>query len=50
MQQKRADKNGYPVTATYTNSWPPVTPTAKPTTSTGYPRCNTTGKPEFTGR
>ena len=45
---KRVDKNGTPVTATYTPTVTPVTPTATPAESTG-PQCVVqTGKPEFT--
>ena len=45
---KRVDKNGTPVTATYTPTVTPVTPTAEPTTSTGKQGQTQTGKPEFT--
>ena len=45
---KRVDKNGTPVTATYTPTVTPVTPTAEPTTSTGKQSQTQTGKPEFT--
>ena len=45
---KRVDKNGTPVTATYTPTVTPVTPTAKDTTSTGPQGATQTGKPEFT--
>ena len=45
---KRVDKNGTPVTATYTPTVTPVTPTAKDTTSTGKQGQTQTGKPEFT--
>ena len=45
---KRVDKNGSPVTATYTPTVTPVTPTAKDTTSTGKQGQTQTGKPEFT--
>ncbi|WP_455456904.1 GEVED domain-containing protein [Streptococcus salivarius] len=45
---KRVDKNGTPVTATYTPTVTPVTPTAEPTTSTGKQGKTQTGKPEFT--
>ncbi|CDF03037.1 putative uncharacterized protein [Streptococcus salivarius CAG:79] len=44
---KRVDKNGTPVTATYTPTVTPVTPTAEPTTSTGKQGQTQTGKPEF---
>ncbi|EEK10665.1 hypothetical protein STRSA0001_2036, partial [Streptococcus salivarius SK126] len=42
---KRVDKNGTPVTATYTPTVTPVTPTAEPTTSTGKQGQTQTGKP-----
>ena len=45
---KRVDKNGSSVTATYTPTVIPVTPTAKDTTSTGKQGQTQTGKPEFT--
>ena len=45
---KRVDKNGSSVTATYTPTVTPVTPTAKDTTSTGKQGATQTGKPEFT--
>ena len=45
---KRVDKNGSSVTATYTPTVTPVTPTAKDTTSTGKQGQTQTGKPEFT--
>ena len=45
---KRVDKNGSPVTATYTPTVTPVTPTAKDTTSTDKQGQTQTGKPEFT--
>ena len=45
---KRVDKNGTPVTATYTPTVTSVTPTAKPTTSTDIQGATQTGKPEFT--
>ena len=45
---KRVDKNGTPVTATYTPTVTPVTPTAKDTTSTDKQGQTQTGKPEFT--
>ena len=45
---KRVDKNGTPVTATYTPTVTPVTPTAEDTTSTGKQGQTQTGKPEFT--
>ena len=45
---KRVDKNGTPVTATYTPTVTPVTPTAEPTTSTDIQGATQTGKPVFT--
>ena len=45
---KRVDKNGTPVTAKYTPTVTPVTPTAEDTTSTGKQGQTQTGKPEFT--
>ncbi|WP_455440161.1 GEVED domain-containing protein [Streptococcus salivarius] len=45
---KRVDKNGTPVTATYTPTVTPVTPTAEATTSTGKQGQTQTGKPKFT--
>ena len=45
---KRVDKNGTPVTATYTPTVTPVTPTARPAVSTGMQGETQTGKPEFT--
>ena len=45
---KRVDKNGTLVTATYTPTVTPVTPTAEPATSTGKQGQTQTGKPEFT--
>ena len=45
---KRVDKNGTPVTATYTPTVTPVTPTAEPATSTDVQGATQTGKPEFT--
>ncbi|WP_455450846.1 GEVED domain-containing protein [Streptococcus salivarius] len=45
---KRVDKNGTPVTATYTPTVTPVTPTAEDTTSTGKQGQTQTGKPKFT--
>ena len=45
---KRVDKNGTPVTATYTPTVTPVIPTAKPATSTDIQGATQTGKPEFT--
>ena len=45
---KRVDKNGTPVTATYTPTVTPVTPTAEPATSTDIQGATQTGKPEFT--
>ena len=45
---KRVDKNGTPVTATYTPTVTPVTPTAEPATSTDIQGQTQTGKPTFT--
>ena len=45
---KRVDKNGTPVTATYTPTVTPVTPTADPATSTDIQGATQTGKPVFT--
>ncbi|MFR4933246.1 GEVED domain-containing protein [Streptococcus sp.] len=45
---KRVDKNGTPVTATYTPTVTPVTPIAKDTTSTDKQGQTQTGKPKFT--
>ena len=45
---KRVDKNGTPVTATYTPTVTPVTPTAEPATSTDVQGATQTGKPNFT--
>ena len=45
---KRVDKNGTEITAKYTPTVTPVTPTAEPTTSTGKQGQTQTGKPEFT--
>ena len=45
---KRVDKNGTPVTATYTPTVTPVTPTATPATSTDVQGATQTGKPVFT--
>ena len=45
---KRVDKNGTPVTATYTPTVTPVTPTAEPVTSIGKKGQTQTGKPTFT--
>ena len=45
---KRVDKNGSPVTATYTPTVTPVTPTAEPATSTDKQGQTQTGKPSFT--
>ena len=45
---KRVDKNGTPVTATYTPTVTPVTPTAEPATSTDKQGQTQTGKPTFT--
>ena len=45
---KRVDKNGTPVTAMYTPTVTPVTPTAEDTISTGKQGQTQTGKPKFT--
>ncbi|MBK5126152.1 YSIRK-type signal peptide-containing protein [Streptococcus parasanguinis] len=45
---KRVDKNGTPITATYTPTVTPVTPTAEPATSIGKKGATQTGKPTFT--
>ena len=45
---KRVDKNGTPVTATYTPTVTPVTPTATSTVSTDVQGATQTGKPVFT--
>ena len=45
---KRVDKNGTPVTATYTPTVTPVTPTAEPAISTDIQGQTQTGKPSFT--
>ncbi|RJU24936.1 CshA/CshB family fibrillar adhesin-related protein [Streptococcus sp. AM43-2AT] len=45
---KRVDKNGTPVTATYTPTVTPVTPTAEPATSTDIQGQTQTGTPSFT--
>ena len=45
---KRVDKNGTPVTATYTPTVTPVAPTAEPATSIGNKGQTQTGKPIFT--
>ena len=45
---KRVDKNGTPVTATYTPTVTPVTPIAEPVTSIGKKGATQTGKPSFT--
>ena len=45
---KRVDKNGTPVTATYTPTVTPVAPTAEPATSIGNKGQTQTGKPVFT--
>ena len=45
---KRVDKNGTPITATYTPTVTPVTPTAEPVTSIGKKGQTQTGKPTFT--
>ena len=44
---KRVDKNGTPVTATYTPSVTKVTPTSTPATSTGAQGYKQSGKPVF---
>ena len=44
---KRVDKNGTPVTATYTPTVTPVTPTADPAETTDIQGKEQTGKPEF---
>ena len=45
---KRVDKNGTPVTATYTPTVTKVTPTSTPATSTGLQGLPQTGSPVFT--
>ena len=45
---KRVDKNGTPVTATYTPTVTPVIPTAEDVTSTDIQGQTQTGKPKFT--
>ena len=45
---KRVDKNGTPVTATYTPTVTKVTPTSKPATSTGAQGLPQTASPSFT--
>ena len=45
---KRVDKNGTPITATYTPTVTPVAPTAEPATSIGKKGATQTGKPSFT--
>ena len=45
---KRVDKNGTPITATYTPTVTPVTPTGEPVTSIGKKGATQTGKPTFT--
>ena len=45
---KRVDKNGTPVTATYTPTVTPVAPKAEPVTSIGKKGATQTGKPSFT--
>ena len=45
---KRVDKNGTPVTATYTPTVTPVAPTGEPVTSIGKKGATQTGKPSFT--
>ena len=45
---KRVDKNGTPITATYTPTVTPVTPTAESVTSIGKKGQTQTGKPSFT--
>ena len=44
---KRVDKNGTPVTATYTPTVTPVTPTAEPATTIGPKGQEQSGKPTF---
>lgn len=44
---KRVDKNGTPVTATYTPTVTPVTPTAEPATTIGSKGQEQSGKPTF---
>ena len=48
VKVKRVDKNGTPVTATYTPTVTPVTPTGTPAVSTDVQGATQTGKPEFT--
>ena len=45
---KRVDKNGTPITATYTPTVTPVAPTGEPVTSIGKKGATQTGKPNFT--
>ena len=45
---KRVDKNGTAITATYTPTVTPVTPTSEPATSTDIQGQTQTGKPSFT--
>ena len=45
---KRVDKNGTEITAKYTPTVTPVTPTAEPATSTDIQGATQTGKPKFT--
>ena len=45
---KRVDKNGTPITATYTPTVTPVAPTGEPVTSIGKKGATQTGKPTFT--
>ena len=45
---KRVDKNGTPITATYTPTVTPVAPTAESVTSIGKKGATQTGKPSFT--
>ena len=45
---KRVDKNGTEITAKYTPTVTPVTPTAEPATSTDIQGATQTGKPTFT--
>ena len=45
---KRVDKNGTPITATYTPTVTPVAPTGEPVTSIGKKGVTQTGKPSFT--
>ena len=45
---KRVDKNGTEITAKYTPTVIPVTPTAAPAETTDIQGATQTGKPEFT--